>query len=465
MVKEKILFISKRNNGKAQNRLPLLLISRKQGRRQEWFVRYELCKGLLLVFLLKLYLMYLELDFTKSFHKLKELFEAYNKVLKVEKPHHYKKLSLKSTHLETMKEILRFYGAYLHRNRKYELSPERRFWITNTGIAKNKLQHRSTIYRHIVALQQSGILTNKIFHGSDCGIEVEIHKYILVYKNTIQQSKQWIQQELRFIEQEKKINYDIVATCKDNDSGNFPETYNINKNCEKVQNENCARDYQETLSRKQGSKVYVGDYNETNEITQQKQETIIARAGSDATLMPSINQYTNRAWDFAKQILYPDCTFDQHQISLTKQYISEYFSSISQSGYKSNVERLFYELCERILLAKKYKDRSPARFIPVPWTWFDKHFSGGFTGTLPWLKIAKEKRKNLKKQYQNLSELCRLYNIYSLTRSILSYKDSERKITSIGDGELTNLYYGCVADKSNFNSNYLHEYYRKNKKQ
>lgn len=409
--------------------------------------------------------MYLELDFTKSFHKLKELFEAYNQVLKVEKPYQYKKLSLKSTHLETMKEILRFYGAYLYRNKKYELPQDRRFWITNTGIAKNKLQHRSTIYRHILILQESGILTNKIFHGSDCGIEVEIHKYILIYKNTIQQSRQWIQQELLLIDQNTKVNYDIVATCKDNDSGNFPETYNINKNCEKVQNKDFNTDHHETLSKKQGSKVFVWNYNETKETIEQKQETITPRAGSDATLIPAINQYTDRAWDFSKKILYPSQTFAANEITLTKTYISEYFSLISKAGFKNNVDRLFYELCERVLLARKYIDRSPSRFIPVPWTWFDKHFSGGFTGTLPWLKIAQEKRKHLKNQYQNLSELCRLYKSYSLSLSVASYKTTESKVKEIGDESLTKLYYGCVANKRNFNSNYLHEYYRKNKKQ
>lgn len=465
MGKERILSICKRQKWKTKKCHPLLLISRKQGRRPEEFVRYESCRRSSPCFSFKLYLkrMYLELDFTKSFHKLKELFEAYNQVLKVNTPHHYKKLSLKSTHLETMKEILRFYGAYLYRNKKHSLPQERRFWITNTGIAKNKLQHRSTIYRHIIILQQSGILTNKIFHGSDCGIEVEIHKYILVYKNTIQQSKQWIQQELLFIDQKAKMNYGIVATCKDNDSGNFLDTYNINKECAKVKK--YTEDPPGTISKKQGSKVGNWKDEEINEPNQQKQETIHTRAGSDPLLIPSINQYTNNAWAFAKRILYPSSTFKPHEVLLTKNYISEYFALISKAGYRNSVDRLFYELCERVLLAKKYIDRSPSRFIPVPWTWFDKNFSGGFTGTLPWLKIAKEKRKHLKKQYDNLSELCRLYNSYAATNSVQSYKINESKIQSLGDESLTKLYYGCVADKSNFNSNYLHEYYRKNMKQ
>jgi hypothetical protein len=81
--------------------------------------------------------MYPELNFAKSFSKLKELFGAYNKVVKDRHPEQYKKLSLKSTQIETMKEILRFYGAHLYKNKNRKLSPNRRFWITNTGIANS----------------------------------------------------------------------------------------------------------------------------------------------------------------------------------------------------------------------------------------------------------------------------------------------------------------------------------------
>lgn len=405
--------------------------------------------------------MYPELDFTKSFHKLKELFLAYNQVIKTQHPTLYKKLSLKSTQIETMKEILRFYGAHLFKSKRYALPEDRRFWITNTGIAKHKLQHRSTIYRHIVALQQAGIITNKIFHGSSCGIEVEIHPYLLVFKNTIEKSKQWIEQELLSLNQKSNDNNDLVATCEDTDSGYF--LYNINKLGGNVENLTKS-DSPETLGWKQGSKNRVKDMisGKAKNNGQQPETIALGRAGADQTLIPSINFYTDKAWLFAKQILYPDQIFANHQVTLSKKYISEYFSLISQKGFKSNVDRLYLDLCERILLARKYIDRSPARFIPVPWKWFDKNFSGGLKGTLDWLKKAKENRKRLKKQYLDLSELCSIYKSYFSELSLHSYKTCESHIKSMNDEELVKLYYGCVSDSRNFNPTYLHTYYRKN---
>jgi hypothetical protein len=194
--------------------------------------------------------MYPELNFAKPFSKLKELFRAYNKVVKDRHPQQYKKLSLKSTQIETMKEILRFYGAHLYKNKNRKLSPNRRFWITNTGIAKHKLQHRSTIYRDIIALQQAGVITNKIFHGSNCGVEIEINPYILIYKNTMEDNKQWIEKELVRLENEGAKSNHLIATSLDTNPRYF--LYNINKNSGNVESEKASHLSPETFCQKQG---------------------------------------------------------------------------------------------------------------------------------------------------------------------------------------------------------------------
>jgi hypothetical protein len=211
------------------------------------------------------------------------------------------------------------------------------------------------------------------------------------------------------------------------------------------------------------NKVRVKDMitGEVHSIGKSPETFTLGRAGADPELLPSIEFYTEKAWLFAKQILHTEHTFVEHQVTLSKKYISEYFGMISQKGFKSNVDRLYIDLCERILLAKKYIDRSPARFIPVPWKWFDRHFKGGFTGTSPWLKIAKENRKRLKKKYLDLTALCKLYKSYFVEPTVHRYKTCESELKSMGDEQLTKLYYGCVADAVSYNASYLQEYYNR----
>ncbi|MFN8436028.1 MAG: hypothetical protein U0V72_00200 [Cytophagales bacterium] len=397
--------------------------------------------------------MYLEIDFTKTFERFRSYCEIYNNLLRINKPQQYRKLSIKSTHVETAKEIARFYGAYLHKNKKYKLDENRRFWITNTGIAKNKLQHRSTIFRHIAVLQECGIITNKIFHGSDCGIEVELNPKLLIYKNDLEQSRQWIQQEL--FNSASKSN--SVATWDNNDSCHFQETFNLNQHGGNVDS---LEHQQETFGKKQGSKVEKGNFQEYIGTSWKQQETLSTVAGDVPEFGIWINRYTEQAWAFSKSILYPNRDFTEEQNKLTKRYIREYFSLIRKEHFPGQSQKLFLQFCERVLLARKYLDRNPSRFIPVPWTWFDKHFANGFRGTLSWLKTVHEKRDNLKKKYQNLTELCNLYSIYLSEKSVACYKQIEKTLQQKEDPSLVHLYHHCIADKRNFNAGFLHQYYK-----
>jgi hypothetical protein len=405
--------------------------------------------------------MYQEINFTPTFKKLRDAFILYNEKLKLDKPKEYRKLSLKSTHMETAREIIRFYAAYLHKNSKYQLDEDRRFWITNTGIAKHKLQNRSTIYRHILVLKDAGIITNKIFHGSNCGVEVAINKDLLVYKKNIEQAREWIQQEIFNLESKKTSDNieakNIVAKCLDNDSGYFLDTNNINITCEYVYKDKT----QETFPKKQGSRVL--DLIATNDsITKEDDKKLETRvAGENPKFDSQINTLTSHAWHFAKSILYPKQSFTSEQQTLSLFYIRDYFSLIKEAHFtKPIVERLFEDFCQRILLAKKYIDKTPERFIPVPWTWFNKNFTNGFCGTLSWLKKVKEKRKTLKNYYSSLSELSEHYRDYMLNPSISNYKRIEKELLKKNDESLLKLYYGCVADKNNFNSTYLQNYYK-----
>lgn len=406
--------------------------------------------------------MYQEIDFTPTFNKLREVFILYNEKLKLIKPQQYRKLSLKSTHMETARELIRWYGAYLHKNKVKQLDPERRFWITNSGVAKKKLQNRCTIYRHILILQQSGVITNKIFHGSSCGVEIEINKGLLVYKKLKGDSIARIQAELfrceaEQIKQGDGLKTDIVARLSNNDSRDPIETLNKNMKSGFVDNENKP----ETFDWKQGNKSSGTGNTQLIESGQVKQETRVA--GGDPAFSEFIDYFTHRAWGFAKSVLYKNKEFTMAQEEQTWKYIREYFSLIRHELFtRPFAERIFKDFCERILLAKKFVDKSPQRFIPFPWIYFDKHFEGGFAGTLRWLKAVKQKRERQKGYYSNLSFLVNQYQRFMHEPTLVNYRLGEKEIAKKKDLRLMEIYQNCVADRQNFSPAFLHTYYQHN---
>ncbi len=408
-------------------------------------------------FFLAIKIMYLEIDFTQTFQKLREHFIAANLVLKVQRPREYRKLSLKSTHMETMKEIIRFYAAYLHKNKIYQLEESRRFWITNTAIAKYKLQHSTTIYRHIEVLIQAGIIQSKVFHGSNCGLEIELNRKVLAFKKQEESGRLWIQQEL-FKEETKKHQTEngeeetILATCKDNDSGDLQETYNLNMSGEDVEK-------QETKGQKQGSRA--GQYFEEKGKRTEPDTSHPGAAGNIPELAQYIDYYTSQAWQFARSVLYPKEQFSQKQEVLTLFYIRDYFALVKAESFtRSHVDKLFHDFCQRILLARKYLDKSPERFIPVPWSYFDKHFESGFKGTMHWLKKVKEKRRQLKSYYGNLSDFSKHYRNYLTSPTLAGYRQAEAAIKKKADPKLLEIYYTCVGTPRKYSPEFLHQYYQ-----
>ena len=149
------------------------------------------------------------------------------------------------------------------------------------------------------------------FYGSDCGIEVELNQKLLIYKNDLEQSRQWIQQEL--FNTASKSN--IVATWNHNDSCNFLETVNVNQHGGNVHS---LTKQQETFSKKQGSKVGEEDLQTSISTSWKQQETRALVAGDEPEFKAKINFYTVQAWKFSKLILYPN--IHSFRIKKTRNY-------------------------------------------------------------------------------------------------------------------------------------------------
>jgi hypothetical protein len=354
--------------------------------------------------------------------------------------------------METAKELIRFYGAYLYKNKNLQLSPERRFWITNTAIGKKKLQNRCTIYRHLLILKEAGVILNKIWHGSNWGIEVEINPEVLAIKQSFSET---INKVLNFADSlPGALQQDNVATFSHNDSGQPQETINLNMHRENVQSTppkgflTVQTALNHLFGRKQGSMDIGESPKPLPEIVDNLQAGTAGNFSKGRAAQ--MNLFANAIWRFSLPLLWKGKTFSELDEKLSKQYIREYFELIPEKSYEKLSNVLFEGYLERILLTKKYIDRSPERFVPPPTTWFDRHFKDGFAGTLSWQRQVHEKRKQNKFYLSNLKLCASLVRRYITEPSLHSFKAAEKVLSGKKDNKLMDIFYTCIQDISKF---------------
>lgn len=402
--------------------------------------------------------MHQPIDFTATFKKLRAAFVLYNDKLKSKHPERYRKESLKSTHMETARELIRCYAAHILKPGQLQIERPKSFHVSNKGVGKNKLQHRTTIYRHILVLGQTGIVTNKTFHGSSRGIEIELNQQVLVYKKDPNDIGKEVRAEIQRLDSRIKEN---VASCHDKDAVYLQEAFNINKGGGYVDKEKMGKSGMGTPKCPPQTQAAVPLPLDTAMERSVPQKRTWGVAGDDPNFSEIIDFYAKQAWSFARSVLYFKNDLSDMQERLALMYVREYFSLIKHEIFKRNfVDRLFNDFCERIILAKRYIDRSPERFIPVPSVWFNKHFRNGFCGTLAWLNKVRANRIALSGYIKKLSGLCSIYRQYLSDANVHSYYVSLKKVEALGDPTLVEYFNYCVVDKSRFDVGYLRNYYK-----
>lgn len=142
-------------------------------------------------------------------------------------------------------------------------------------------------------------------------------------------------------------------------------------------------------------------------------------------------------------------------------YVRDYFSLIKHESFKRKfVDQAYDDFCKRVVLAKRYVERSPDRFIPVPSIWFNKHFPHGFCGTLSWLRKVNANKITLSRYMKKLSAFCAVYKQYLNDPNVHNYCVSVRNLEALGDTKLVEYFNNCVVDRRKFDVVYLKDYYK-----
>lgn len=378
----------------------------------------------------------------------------------------------------TAKEIIRIYGVSLLKANgcqqvdKENLPP---LQTNNKQLSKLVKCSSRTIQRHILKLQAAGIITNKIFHGSNSNYELLINPQILLVKEKllVDNAKNQFRQTLEQIgkkAEKSNISPEQTTNCPDTYSRN--NSYNINNIIIAVDNSERSS---LSLTSQNNSGYSTGNLTgNTGEIVKfplEKQKKIaekkihgtgeiVSRAdqSEDRNVPPdpardnSLIMYVSLLWLMARNLLYKHTDLTENQVTIAKKLIKKLYDPVSDAEL-SNVHQQYVQ---RISLVSKYIQKDPEhRFVPLPYIYFDTKNLKGFIGTKEWYK-ADQKRKLEVERELTLSRLIRKYQNNekkdNLKRrpALQLFRECENTIGKFKDSSLLQRFHAAVLQHETY---------------
>jgi predicted transcriptional regulator len=390
-----------------------------------------------------------------------------------------KKDRLRTGAVMTAKELIRIYGISLLKANGYQEIKEENLptlQTNNKQLAKLVKCSSRTIQRHILKLRSAGIVTNKIFHGSNSNFEVLINPKILLVKQKLN------------VDNVKKEFQEALMQAKKNEakSGflkiqktNCPDTYYSNTS-NKINNIIIAVDNSEikrsslslTPENDKGNGTgYIGGYTgEIVHVSLEKQEKneekniqntgeIVLRVDKlgdrnvppDSTRDNSLNLYVSLLWMMARNLLYKSVDLTDRQVLIAKKLIKKLYEPVSTP----NLSNTHQHYVQRISLVSKYLKRDVNRYVPLPYRYFDTNNPNGFVGTKKWHQADQLRKKEVELEL-TLSRVIRKYHNNEKRETAIKkpslqlFRECENTIGKFNDPSLTERFHAAVLNHETY---------------
>jgi len=338
-----------------------------------------------------------------------------------------KKETLKATHINTAKAIIRAYANHLKNINQAHIRPlDPHFRTNNVALGKMTSLEATSIWRHVDRLITHGIIKEKIFRGSNASYELIINPEILAADNgvVIEAYKDSQYQKLAKKQQLDESDYVflntikadfsqgiyfsmlpyMIAKCNDIENRKHLQETNININPETVER------YSATLHHSENAIDKSMHFQEQETINRKQ------RRQADCCANKTTDFWVGMVWNFLIMALYsgrrqPDETLEYRAKGFILHHLTKETENVPEISEKWISARA-NAMMECAMLARKYKERSPDRFIPNIDTWLDPDFQHGFIGTIPWLTKTRKRRKENREYLASVKELVKWYNHY-----------------------------------------------------
>ncbi|MBI3519522.1 MAG: hypothetical protein HY062_09230 [Bacteroidetes bacterium] len=370
----------------------------------------------------------------------------------------------------TAKELIRIYGISLLKTNGYQEINENNLptlQTNNRQLAKLVKCSSRTIQRHIAKLQLAGIVTSKVFHGSNSNFEVLINPKILLVRKQqpVHNLKKQFQEEIQQSSQNP-----LKSTFSELQKTNCPDTYTGNIY---IKENNIIIEVDNSVNNKAGdltgnrtgdtgeiAQVFSDKQKKNEEKNMQKTGEIALRADklddrnvlSDPARNNSLILYTNLLWLMARNLLYKEADLTEHQIEIAKDLIRKLYEPASTS----NLPNVHQQYVERISLVSKYLKKDPVkRYVPLPYKYFDIHNPHGFVGTKKWYQADQLRKREVEKELA-LKRTIRKYqnnekkDVSKKKPALQLFRECENTIGKFNDASLTQRFHAAVLEHETY---------------
>ncbi len=365
---------------------------------------------------------------------------------------------IRQSMIATMKEVIKIYGVSLIKSHKVapvDLDNLPSLRTNNRQLAKLTSASGRTIQRHIKRLIESGILTEKIWHGSHSSYELFINPRILwinavnKVKNEPKETKQ-----LPLENQEDKK----IKTSKCPHSYTNKKTNKRNNILIGVENQRSSLPLTDVVDTEKSTEK------ETKK-TRRKSPKEEARRKSAGWVQQSFEKRTTREndadtrraflslqlWELAKATLYKDTWLNQRQCHIALTLLREWYVPVAEEKL-DDVHEVYKA---RIHIVAKYINKSPdTRFVTLPYLYFDPNNPKGFTGTKPWYEAEKKHKKTLKFNRIVREEIKKFQrnevkDTGEARPRLTVFRECEQRISKLGLPKLLKDFYKAVLPEQN----------------
>lgn len=370
----------------------------------------------------------------------------------------------------TAKEIIRIYGISLLKATGITAIDKNNLpslKTNNCQLAKLVKCSTRTIQRHIQKLKAAGIITQKVYHGSNSGYELWINKDILLIKGEKGTNKHQ-NNEILLLQAYPQINENQPFLPGSTTKSRHTYTGNINnnliigvENANSVENKNISQIKQSNtgnvfLTGNTGEKVGVVLEKENKSVKDTGEK--VSRAGQEkaGAVDPArgsfLNLYVNLFWMMARNVLYSDTMLTERQQEVAKNLIRKLYEPASTGS----LSRTHQHYCERISLVAKYVRRDPQkRFVPLPYIFFNTNNPNGFVGTKKWHQQHRQRKIEIQKELVLDAAIKKYFSNYYKNSSgqkppLKMFRECESRLGKLGDPLLLQRFHAAVLNPGTY---------------